>query len=251
MLRSCFIYLHHRQLLLRLVLQGIRLLLEVRQKEASLHLFLHLLLDDILDNIHRLALERQRYLQLVVMPLEEEQLGDVRPRHQAVPFRTSDWEDGTTHVHELLQRQVRPLAQMLMGGTSEVEHLVQLLASQMPFLALLIVTVTWARLVLHLLHVLKELIRHLAKALLTRFWTLVQKNTQPVVLDMPTINWFIINWFNQNWFFIIENLLIKHIKTLTYLNKIRRYGIFPPIKFLKSHYLCPRIVKIATAFSIF
>lgn len=58
---------------------------------------------------------------------------------------------------------------MLMGGTSEVEHLVQLLASQMPFLALLIVTVTWARLVLHLLHVLKELIRHLAKALLTRF----------------------------------------------------------------------------------
>ena len=56
-----------------------------------------------------------------------------------------------------------------MGGTSEVEHLVQLLASQMPFLALLIVTVTWARLALHLLHVLKELIRHLAKALLTRF----------------------------------------------------------------------------------
>ena len=144
MLRSCFIYLHHRQLLLRLVLQGIRLLRYFRQKEASLHLFLHSLLDHILDNIHRLAMERQRYLQLVVMPMEEEQLGDVRPRHKAFPFRSGNGEDGTTHVHELLQRQVLPLAQMLMGGTSEVEHLVQLLASQMPFLALLIVAVTRA-----------------------------------------------------------------------------------------------------------
>lgn len=144
MLRSCFIYLHHRQLLLRLVLQGIRLLLEVCHKEAFLHLFLHSLLDHILDNIHRLAMERQRYLQLVVMPMEEEQLGDVRPRHKAFPFRSGDGEDGTTHVHELLQRQVLTLAQMLMSGTSEVEHLVQLLASQMPFLALLIVAITRA-----------------------------------------------------------------------------------------------------------
>ena len=55
MLRSCFIYLLHRQLLLRLVLQGIRLLRYFRQKEAFLHLFLHSLLNHILDNIHRLG----------------------------------------------------------------------------------------------------------------------------------------------------------------------------------------------------
>ena len=144
MLRSYFIYLLHRQLLLRLVLQGIRLLRDFRQKEAFLHLFLHSLLNHILDNIHRLAMEWQWYLQLVVMPLEEEQLGDVRPRHHAVLLRSGDGEDGTTHVHKLLQRQVLPLAQMLMGSTSEVEHLVQLLASQIPFLALLIVAVTRA-----------------------------------------------------------------------------------------------------------
>lgn len=144
MLRSYFMYLHHRQLLLRLVLQGIRILRDFRHKETSLHLFLHSLLNHILDNIHRLAMEWQRYLQLVVMPLEEEQLADVRPRHHAVLLRSGDGEDGTTHVHELLQRQVLPLAQMLMGSTSEVEHLVQLLASQMPFLALLIVAVTRA-----------------------------------------------------------------------------------------------------------
>lgn len=144
MLRSYFIYLLHRQLLLRLVLQGIRLLRDFRHKETSLHLFLHSLLNHILDNIHRLAMEWQRYLQLVVMPLEEEQLGDVRPRYHAVLLRSGDGEDGTTHVHKLLQRQVLPLAQMLMGSTSEVEHLVQLLASQMPFLALLIVAVTRA-----------------------------------------------------------------------------------------------------------
>lgn len=169
MQRSYFIYLHHRRRLLRLVLQGIRLLLDLLQAQASLHLFIHSLLDHILDNLHRLVLERSWNLQLAVLTMEEEQLGDVQPRHQAVLLRSGDGEDGTTHVHELLQRQVLPLAQMLMGGTSEVEHLVQLLVRQMPFLALLIVAVTRARLILQLRQVLKEVYHHLVKALLTRF----------------------------------------------------------------------------------